>query len=405
MSRVHARLLPSARRAALLAVLGGAALSAQAQEDFSPRTESPVFGVSASGVEPEAPFWEKFSEIARSSFAQDLIGAPIPSAFGQPFEVNAPQGCFGGPGPDVQKARKASLFLLSVYADGNLMQGTGTIISGSGQGGPDRVLTAAHVVPSSMAISGEPSPLVEVLAFDASGAFLARLDPLMVGAQDIGSAIQASANSMSPHPPSAMLQDVAVLEVVEFSRDEVAADWERRGAAIAQTQSGSLMMLSEPPEGWGGNTGMSGAAIFDQTGAVLGISVFAAWPDATLSQASDTGYLGSLLAGTDMPESVRETLQGIQDERSAGAGPEIHRGGRILGLPLVQAELRNLLGVPALLGPGHSPPTAGIIAGYPLQDCVVSSVTISEVPAWKAAPWLDPERASSQEADPSSPQL
>lgn len=99
----------------------------------------------------------------------------------------------------------ATVALLSLYEDGSFSQGTGTVILGSGRdGGADRVLTAAHVLPPfKLHTDGSRSPLVQIIAFGADGGMIAHLVPVVSG--DVALLNQRN-------DPNMLFDDVAVLE-------------------------------------------------------------------------------------------------------------------------------------------------------------------------------------------------
>jgi len=259
----------------------------------------------------------------------------------------------------------ATVMLLALYQSGDFRQGTGTVVLGSGKGGaPDRVLTSSHVLPpSERSTEGSWSPLVRIMAFGSEGAFLADLAPVLSG--DVDRLDRLNDADM-------IFDDVAVLEPVRFADREQELAWGTRGAPLSPAQPDTLLALFQPPGSVAFNPGMSGAGVFDEAGALIGVFGYTLYLNGDPFQdRPETGY-------------EREFLTLHRDrERSPwaqGMAELIHRAGQTLrrdnvgyAVPVRHAEIRAALNAPPLSQeevPAPDPSGDATLFGYPRLTCL-----------------------------------
>jgi len=193
MARFHGKVLGLARLAAILSCVGSFAPE-HAAADPASSFGTPAHGVHSSLAFPgEGPrelpnlperYFKKndwpFFDFFDRAVLQSYVRAFADKAGTTPPTPNPEEICFSGDHPVLQKARSASLFLLTVYENGNWVQGTGTIVKGSGAGGSDRILTAAHVVEANSRQDAQ-SEIEAIYAYDGSGLYLGSLRVVLRG--------------------------------------------------------------------------------------------------------------------------------------------------------------------------------------------------------------------------------
>ena len=307
-----------------------------------------------------------FSEMRRAAEAASLPdGAIAPE---DPFTAD----CFAGHQTNGAVSARASVLLVAAYEGGYAMHGTGTIIAASGQGGSDRVLTAAHVVPPFIDLESGRAPLLEVMAFSSEGRLEAFLRPVVAGSPELGDETIG---------PKEIAKDLAVLEVAGFTADEAGQDWNRRGVAIASDLPDRLQMVTADPERRVFNKGASGAGILDGRGELVAVASFAYWSNDEILPSRDTGFIAR--ASDDMrlfdPFWGVDYIDSAFERIRAGQTFLDRSGGALLAVPPVDANIRNALTLTDIVpSQGHATPAiSGTIAGYPSLDCRIADVRIA----------------------------
>lgn len=290
----------------------------------------------------------------------------------------------------------ASVMLLSLYESGQFRQGTGTVIRGSGlDGAPDRVLTSAHVLPpSERNAEGGWSPLVRVMAFGSEGDFIADLAPVLSGDVD-------RLNRLND--PDMLFDDVAVLEPVSFADPYQEVVWADRGAPLSPAQPDRLLALFQPPGSVALNPGMSGAGVFDEDGALIGVFGYTLYlsGDPHLER-PQTGYEERFLARHLDGEAV-SWAQGLAD-LTASAGQVLRRDNVGYAVPVRHKQIRAALNATDLdQGPDASAEPTGdaTVFGYPRLTCLSVDVhyvgeglpevseTLRALPPFDLTPFLE----------------
>lgn len=408
MARFHGKLLGMARMATILACLGAASL-APALADPPASFSASSNGVATSSLTdpfepnpfdngrplPEVP--ERFLQKNDWSF-KDFLGRAVIQAYVRatadqvtlkPDTPDPSEGCFPGDNPLLAAARSASIFLLMTYSNGDWTQGTGTIVRGSGQGGPDRILTAAHVIEP--ILENEEKPLLEAIhAYDSDGRYLGVMRPVLRGERNVVS--QHAALERKEGLPISVLNDLAVLEVQEFASDAVEKTWNDRGLPVAPSQSEYVQLLTERASDWVFNPGASGGAVLNAEGQIIGVSVYYGWAVKKSFVAPESGNLDRLAKADGDPDHFEDFFGRVKAYRDEKKNKSMKYGAAMIALPLRQIELRQALDLPDQ--PLDSGPSTqlGIVAAYPRQECTVAQVRAHDVPAWPAKQGFDAER-------------
>lgn len=304
-----------------------------------------------------SPFFSEMIRLFNASYDRETRALTARGAEQEAF-------CASGPvsterpsaGPEA-----ATVALLSLYEDGSFSQGTGTVILGSGRdGGGDRVLTAAHVLPPfKLHTDGSRSPLVQIIAFGADGGMIAHLVPVVSG--DVALLNQRN-------DPNMLFDDVAVLEPVRFADAEAERAWPSRGVPLAPAQPERLLALFQPPNSVALNPGMSGAGLFDEAGSLIGVFGY------TLYLAGEP-YLARPKTGYEMAflnrylgEESAPWARGMA-ELILRSGRELRRDNVGYATPVRQSEIRAALGADP--DPSAAPPEGpGTVLGYPFLSCL-----------------------------------
>ena len=293
-----------------------------------------------------------------------------------------------------EAGQRASVYLMSVYTDGSTWQGSGTIIAGSGGTGGgngfDRVLTAAHVVPSQLS---EPDPeregarritadLAEVHAFGADGTYLASLFPVLIADERTSAGTFTSAT---------IAGDVAVLEVTAFAPG-VAGNWNGRGAPLAPALPDTMFMAFGGPDSLVVNRGASGSAVMDPEGRVLGVLSYGAWRD---SQDAGTNRIGGYRTvlreknvSPDLPEGMSDSVREM-----AGRPPVLMRGGMAIAASISQDDILRFLGQEPDRMRMAPAPSAGTVSAYPASECISEQIRILPMPDFPAPTRIDAHEA------------
>lgn len=270
-----------------------------------------------------------------------------------------------GDAPSGSGPAEASVMLLSLYQSGQFRQGTGTVIRGSGpDGGPDRVLTSAHVLPpTELTAEGAWSPLVRVMAFGSDGDFIADLAPVLSGDVDRLDRL---------NDPDMLFDDVAVLEPVSFSGPDQERDWADRGAALSPAQPDRLLALFQPPGSVALNPGMSGAGVFDADGALIAVFGYTLYlsGDPHLDR-PQTGFEERFLT-RHLTGETASWAEGLA-ELTETAGQALRRDNVGYAVPVRHKQIRAALNAPDLdqEPDGSAEPTGDArVFGYPRLTCL-----------------------------------
>ena len=291
--------------------------------------------------------------------------------------------CFGG---HDEQASRAALFLISLYDGDRVGQGSGTIVSGSGGGAADRVLTSGHVIATEVTQGdGSFQTLVEVLAFDSSGRLLGSMQPVLSG--DRGP-------DENGHNIVHILNDIAVLEMIEFADAAAEADWNGRGLQISPVQGSSAMIVTT--DSWSDllNPGLSGSAVLDSENRISGVANYVihqddapqgatsgAWSErASRSIQGEIDWLSLMLA--DISSSLR-----------AGTNGARRTGGLLIAPTIHQAELLEHLGVDPETVTREHREFEGTMAGYPGWECRSGPIKASPMTGWAMPGAFDPDLA------------
>lgn len=157
----------------------------------------------------------------------------------------------------------SSIYLVSLFEDGSLINGSGTIIRG--EDGISRALTAGHVTSLQRAPEEGGAALSRVYSFSQEGAFLASLFPVVTGFDGLN---PPDADHVSPQDVSS---DVAVLEVEYFFDEAAEKLWAESGARLAPIQPSHLLSVLPSPDSILANPGISGGAMRNSEGEVVGV--------------------------------------------------------------------------------------------------------------------------------------
>ena len=335
------------------------ALPAMAEQVSGPQVAdiSPQARPGYIGVRP-GPVLPLMVEVFNDRFDRETSALAQRAGTQSPF-------CGEGAEPTATGPAEASVMLLSLYQSGQFRQGTGTVIRGSGvDGAPDRVLTSSHVLPAAeLTQDGVWSPLTRVMAFGSDGDFLADLAPVLSGDVD---------RLDRMNDPDMIFDDVAVLEPVRFAGPDQERLWAERGAPLSPAQPESLLALFQPPGSVALNPGMSGAGVFDQDGALIGVMGY------TLFLSGDpfldrprTGYEDRFLTRHRSGEGA-SWAHGLA-ELTATAGKTLRRDNVGYAVPVRHKQIRDALNAPDLTqGPDVPSGTAGeaTLFGYPRLTCL-----------------------------------
>ncbi|MCE6959299.1 hypothetical protein LAZ40_09565 [Cereibacter sphaeroides] len=371
---LFARTLDSTRLAALAAALAIATTSAEAQEAASdPFAPAPI----SLGAATSTP----------DSFSEDLYAlrqlADEAAAFAdRPARTfGVADDCFPGRTAAEDAARRASVYLISIYEGGVTNQGSGTIVAGAG----GRVLTAAHVAPPVNEFEGRAVELLEIQAFDSTGAWIATLQPVLVGS--LGVAEGAITD------PTAIAGDLAVLEVTALADGLTMDRWEARGIEIAPVQSPWIQVVTGAPGHVAFNPGMSGAAVLDDRQRIIGVASVARWQDEVAGRETASGFLarGFEKAQAGGGPEWGTTWFGVhQTGAILGKGAPIHPGGIVIAPPVLDADVLEALGQDrGAIDIGVSVRT-GTIAGYPNHQCRLTRTSTTPMAGLTAEP-VQPE--------------
>jgi|GEM_PF-7006352 len=298
------------------------------------------------------PLLPEMVSIFNANFDRETSGLEARGAEQRPFCAE---------GADASDPLTSSVMLLALYRDGQFRQGSGTVIRGSGVGGqPDRVLTASHVLPPhAIDAEGRRSPLTRILAFGSDGRELAELGPVLAG--DIHALDRVNDADM-------IFDDVAVLEPVSFTDPAARQSWSLMGAGLAPAQPERLMALFQPPGSVALNPGMSGAGVFDESGALIGVLSYTLYlsGDPFLDR-PDTGYEARVFT----PNQGAGAPAWASDLRALTAtqGRRLRRDNVGYAAPIRHAEVRAALNAS---GPAAAaaPDGYALIAGYPRLSCL-----------------------------------
>lgn len=406
MARFHGRILGAARLAAILACVSGVMSSpSYADPGSDPFTQPSVTAPFEAGqmvsfpfedgrplpLVPERffqkndwPFVDFFQRAVRQAKVRaDAEGGVIPA----PSDPEA--ACFTTGHTLMEKARDATLFILTTYEDGAWTQGTGTIVKGSGQGSADRILTAAHAIEPVNPYEGE-DPIHGIFAYDADGRFLATLKPVLRGDHEVVERHQR-VDRQEGMPPS-IANDLAVLEVDTFATSSIRDGWNDRGLEVAPSQSAHVLFLSQRSDGWALNPGASGSSVLDSEGRIIGVNVYSGWTGTKAKSAPDTGFLDRLSEAEGDPDHFGRFFERIKAQRIEEGAKTIRYGASMISLPVRQAELRQALALPEVPADAAPSTQLGIVAAYPQQECAISEVRAHPVIAWPAQAQFDPDR-------------
>jgi S1-C subfamily serine protease len=281
----------------------------------------------------------------------------------------------------LDRLRRSSLFLLVEYENGELQQGSGTVIRG--QVGLARVLTAAHVVPPAVEDTDGPSPLKRIVAFDGEGRRVAELGIAFSGAPDYG----------IDHGQFRASADMAVLNVVSFAAGEDRSNWNQRALPLARQQSTRFSLLYQDPGTAVVNSGMSGGAMLTPDLEVSGVVI------QTMMRSEDTAAGPKSHFSTAMLEAgnLEEDLKSLMETRLTDPGKV--GAGLTLALPVAHGEVIEALGLNAGdITHRASDTSRRIIVGYPASDCRATMVKALE-PGLLGIPPLDADWVLDAEAE------
>lgn len=406
MARFHGKILGAARLATLLAALGSLAPTPAQADPWAgsfvssavtqslPDDPGPIPFQSARPLpdvpsrflqQNDWPFFDYFMRAVR----QAHVRATADQVKLEEAKSSAGTPCFSGSTIALEKARSASLFLLTVYESGEWQQGTGTIVRGSGGAGPDRVLTASHVV-EPVNPGDSTDPIETVHAYDAQGLYLGTLKTFLRGDHEIVPRHEKAGGKAGL--PISVANDLAVLEVDHFVSQAVEAGWNDRGAEVSPSQSDHVQFLSQRADGWAFNPGASGGAVFNADGQIIGVNVYYGWEGGKTWKVPDTGFVELLENAEGDPEHLANFYNRLNTYRAEKKPKTIRYGASMIALPLRQIELRqalDLTDVPVSAGPATQ---IGIVAAYPAQQCTVSEVRAHDVLAWPAQQHFEQDR-------------
>ena len=252
------------------------------------------------------------------------------------------------------------LFLISIYEDGMMVTGSGTVVR-SDIGATARVLTAGHVTALEAPASG--AALVEVLAFDTEGRFRAILGPKVLSGSGPGD---------SPARAESVASDMAVLEVLDLAPELREDEWTALARTVAPRQSEGLLLLQPGAGSMIANPGMSGAAVFDANGEIVGVASYAAHLESDKLGEGGSDFLSRLTSDIDPLSPTADVGAALSQELEAVQSP--NREGRkhngiILASPVILDEILEALGASVAevnhVGGGVQP---ALVAGFPDRE-------------------------------------
>lgn len=277
--------------------------------------------------------------------------------------------------PTEAESTRGALFLMSLYEDGSIVLGTGTVVKSS-VGATARVLTAGHVAALEMAETG--SELSETLAFDASGKFRAVLGPTV---------ISGTGPTTSELDASKIAADMAVLEVLDLAPDISEAEWTSLGREIAPRQSEGLMIAQPESGSLAANPGLSGASILDAEGRIIGVASYSAHLTTDARGPGGSAYLTQVIAGISpasdldfLLPTLNLDLQGLQGNDRDGR----RRDGILIATPIVHEEIIDALGADVEIVPSQEGVHQGTVTGFPDRELRSTSVGFVEMQAISA---------------------